>query len=87
MFTLIDLFDSRNKVVACAKHFVGDGGTDKGINEGYTIASMTWRRFTWHLIWTVFLREIAQLWHRTRAGMETKCTLLLRVCIFARFIT
>ena len=39
MFTLIDLFDSRNKVVACAKHFVGDGGTDKGINEGNTIAS------------------------------------------------
>ncbi|KAK6935755.1 hypothetical protein RJ641_032785 [Dillenia turbinata] len=29
----------RNKVVACAKHFVGDGGTDKGINEGNTIAS------------------------------------------------
>ncbi|CAE6075349.1 unnamed protein product [Arabidopsis arenosa] len=29
----------RNNVVACAKHFVGDGGTDKGINEGNTIAS------------------------------------------------
>ncbi|XP_052205914.1 uncharacterized protein LOC127810445 isoform X2 [Diospyros lotus] len=29
----------RNKVVACAKHFVGDGGTDKGINEGNTIAT------------------------------------------------
>ncbi|CAN6816064.1 unnamed protein product [Brassica oleracea] len=28
-----------NKVVACAKHFVGDGGTDKGVNEGNTIAS------------------------------------------------
>ncbi|KAH7838152.1 hypothetical protein Vadar_022634 [Vaccinium darrowii] len=27
----------RTKVVACAKHFVGDGGTDKGINEGNTI--------------------------------------------------
>lgn len=26
-------------MVACAKHFVGDGGTDKGINEGNTIAS------------------------------------------------
>ncbi|GFZ01631.1 glycosyl hydrolase family protein [Actinidia rufa] len=46
----------RNKVIARAKHFVGDGGTNKGINEGCTIASMTWRRFTWHLIWTVFLR-------------------------------
>ncbi|CAE6075347.1 unnamed protein product [Arabidopsis arenosa] len=29
----------RNNVVACVKHFVGDGGTDKGVNEGNTIAS------------------------------------------------
>ncbi|CAH8267726.1 unnamed protein product [Arabidopsis lyrata] len=29
----------RNNVVACAKHFVGDGGTDKGLSEGNTIAS------------------------------------------------
>ncbi|KAL1222049.1 Beta-D-xylosidase 4 [Cardamine amara subsp. amara] len=29
----------RNNVVACAKHFVGDGGTDKGVNEGNTIVS------------------------------------------------
>ncbi|CAH8382087.1 unnamed protein product [Eruca vesicaria subsp. sativa] len=29
----------RNNVVACAKHFVGDGGTDKGINEGNTTVS------------------------------------------------
>ncbi|KAK6927071.1 Glycoside hydrolase, family 3, N-terminal [Dillenia turbinata] len=29
----------RNNVVACAKHFVGDGGTDKGINEGNAIIS------------------------------------------------
>ncbi|XP_038893994.1 beta-glucosidase BoGH3B-like isoform X2 [Benincasa hispida] len=29
----------RNNVIACAKHFVGDGGTDKGLNEGNTIAS------------------------------------------------
>ncbi|CAI9106923.1 OLC1v1006171C1 [Oldenlandia corymbosa var. corymbosa] len=27
----------RNNVMASAKHFVGDGGTDKGINEGNTI--------------------------------------------------
>lgn len=26
----------RNKVIACAKHFVGDGGTENGINEGNT---------------------------------------------------
>uniref|UniRef100_A0A5B6YW04 Putative lysosomal beta glucosidase-like n=1 Tax=Davidia involucrata TaxID=16924 RepID=A0A5B6YW04_DAVIN len=29
----------RNNVIACAKHFVGDGGTDKGTNEGNTISS------------------------------------------------
>ena len=29
----------REKVLACAKHFVGDGGTDKAINEGNTICS------------------------------------------------
>jgi Glycosyl hydrolase family 3 N terminal domain len=27
----------RNNVVACAKHFVGDGGTQNGINENNTI--------------------------------------------------
>lgn len=26
-----------NKVAACAKHFVGDGGTTKGINENNTV--------------------------------------------------
>uniref|UniRef100_A0A1J3EUN3 Beta-glucosidase BoGH3B n=1 Tax=Noccaea caerulescens TaxID=107243 RepID=A0A1J3EUN3_NOCCA len=29
----------RQNVVACAKHFVGDGGTEKGNNEGDTVAS------------------------------------------------
>ncbi|KAM1753607.1 hypothetical protein ACFX12_006174 [Malus domestica] len=29
----------RNKTIACAKHFVGDGGTHKGLNEGNTISS------------------------------------------------
>ncbi|CAH9094208.1 unnamed protein product [Cuscuta europaea] len=31
--------DGRTKVVACAKHYVGDGGTDKGTNEGNTLTS------------------------------------------------
>jgi len=26
-------------VIACAKHFVGDGGTHRGLNEGNTICS------------------------------------------------
>jgi beta-glucosidase len=29
--------ECRNKVAACAKHFVGDGGTVNGINENNTI--------------------------------------------------
>ncbi|XP_058202606.1 uncharacterized protein LOC131317031 isoform X2 [Rhododendron vialii] len=29
----------RENIVACAKHFVGDGGTNKGTNEGNTVAS------------------------------------------------
>lgn len=29
----------KNKVAACAKHFVGDGGTTKGINENNTVIS------------------------------------------------
>ncbi|KAI9196188.1 hypothetical protein LWI28_021788 [Acer negundo] len=29
----------RNNVIACAKHFVGDGGTKRGLNEGNTILS------------------------------------------------
>ncbi|XLS64965.1 hypothetical protein HN51_024939 [Arachis hypogaea] len=29
----------RNNVIACAKHFVGDGGTEKGVNEGNTVLS------------------------------------------------
>ncbi|XP_034220297.1 lysosomal beta glucosidase-like [Prunus dulcis] len=30
----------KDKVVACAKHFVGDGGTIKGINENNTVIDM-----------------------------------------------
>ncbi|KAE8727696.1 Glycosyl hydrolase family protein isoform 4 [Hibiscus syriacus] len=29
----------RNNVISCAKHFVGDGGTEKGVNEGNTVSS------------------------------------------------
>lgn len=32
--------DGKNKVAACAKHFVGDGGTSKGINEDNTVVDM-----------------------------------------------
>lgn len=34
--TQFDMFN-RNNVAACAKHFVGDGGTHNGINENNTI--------------------------------------------------
>ncbi|OEL20216.1 Beta-glucosidase BoGH3B, partial [Dichanthelium oligosanthes] len=33
------LASARDNILACGKHFVGDGGTDKGINEGNTICS------------------------------------------------
>lgn len=31
---------NRDKVAGCAKHYVGDGGTYQGINEGNAIISM-----------------------------------------------
>ncbi|VAH36983.1 unnamed protein product [Triticum turgidum subsp. durum] len=34
------LHSVRENVLACAKHYVGDGGTHKGINEGNTICSL-----------------------------------------------
>lgn len=32
-------FPCSKKVIACAKHFVGDGGTTHGINENNTVIS------------------------------------------------
>lgn len=37
IFNNFILFLKRDKVAACAKHFVGDGGTVKGINENNTV--------------------------------------------------
>lgn len=39
IFPLVPKIDSRKNVLASAKHYVGDGGTEKGINEGNTIIS------------------------------------------------
>lgn len=39
MSTFLFMID-RDKVAACAKHFVGDGGTTKGINENDTVIDM-----------------------------------------------
>lgn len=39
MFAFVFPIDSRKNVLASAKHFVGDGGTENGINEGNTITS------------------------------------------------
>ncbi|GAA0184596.1 glucosidase [Lithospermum erythrorhizon] len=38
----------KDKVAACAKHFVGDGGTTKGINENNTIAD-------WHQLLSIHM--------------------------------
>ncbi|KAF8398040.1 hypothetical protein HHK36_016966 [Tetracentron sinense] len=35
----VPYLSGKDKVVACAKHYVGDGGTDKGINENNTIVN------------------------------------------------
>ncbi|KAK2397110.1 beta-glucosidase BoGH3B [Trifolium repens] len=35
----VPFFAGKNKVAACAKHFVGDGGTTKGINENNTVVT------------------------------------------------
>lgn len=34
-----DSLGSPNRILACAKHFIGDGGTSNGINQGNTIVS------------------------------------------------
>ncbi|KAG6386195.1 hypothetical protein SASPL_155086 [Salvia splendens] len=38
----------QDKVIACAKHYVGDGGTTTGINENNTIA-------TWHQVMSIHM--------------------------------
>ena len=34
---ILNLFCFRQKVAACAKHFLGDGGTTRGIDENNTV--------------------------------------------------
>lgn len=36
---VVAAFVYRKKVAACAKHYLGDGGTERGTNEGNTIIS------------------------------------------------
>ncbi|CAH9073361.1 unnamed protein product [Cuscuta epithymum] len=36
----VPFVDGKKKVAACAKHFVGDGGTTKGIDENNTVTDM-----------------------------------------------
>lgn len=38
----------RDKIAACAKHFVGDGGTTDGLNENNTVAS-------WHELFSIHM--------------------------------
>lgn len=48
MFHLPTYLCFRDKVIACAKHYVGDGGTTTGINENNTIA-------TWHQVMSIHM--------------------------------
>ncbi|XP_031401517.1 uncharacterized protein LOC116211329 isoform X1 [Punica granatum] len=36
----VPFVDGKDKVAACAKHYVGDGGTTRGINENNTVISL-----------------------------------------------
>ncbi|PHT34881.1 hypothetical protein CQW23_26681 [Capsicum baccatum] len=46
--TGIPYVGGKEKVAACAKHFVGDGGTTKGINENNTVAD-------WHTLLSIHM--------------------------------
>ena len=37
--TIFFIYKCRTNVIACAKHFVGDGGTELGLMEGNTVSS------------------------------------------------
>ena len=37
--TIFFIYKCRTNVIACAKHFVGDGGTELGLMEGDTVSS------------------------------------------------
>ncbi|KAK4358501.1 hypothetical protein RND71_020730 [Anisodus tanguticus] len=50
-----------NKVVACAKHFVEDGGTTKGINENNTVAD-------WHTLLSI---HMSGCYHSIIKGVST----------------
>ncbi|KAJ6853554.1 uncharacterized protein M6B38_249295 [Iris pallida] len=65
----------KDKVAACAKHFVGDGGTHGGINENNTIInSRGYSAFTCLLTITQSQRVSQLSWSLTRVGMGGKCT-------------
>ncbi|KAK4709436.1 hypothetical protein R3W88_030361 [Solanum pinnatisectum] len=51
----------KEKVVACAKHFVGDGGTIKGINENNTVAD-------WHTLLSI---HMPAYYHSIIKGVST----------------
>ncbi|KAG8387192.1 hypothetical protein BUALT_Bualt03G0227700 [Buddleja alternifolia] len=44
----VPFIGGKDKVVACAKHFVGDGGTTKGINENNTVLD-------WHQLLSIHM--------------------------------
>ncbi|KAI5669326.1 hypothetical protein M9H77_19179 [Catharanthus roseus] len=71
----VPYLDGNDKVLACAKHFVGDAGTTKGINENSTVAKL-------HELLSIqmpgYLSQSSNvfllLWFLTPAGMVLKCT-------------
>ncbi|KAK6140373.1 hypothetical protein DH2020_025884 [Rehmannia glutinosa] len=60
----------KNKVAACAKHFVGDGGTTKGVNENNTLTDMH-GLLSIHMpaYYDSIIKESPRSWFLTPAGM------------------
>ncbi|PIN20928.1 Glucan 1,3-beta-glucosidase [Handroanthus impetiginosus] len=57
----VPYISGRNKVVACAKHFVGDGGTKDGINENNTVVN-------WHELLSI---HMPAYYHSIIKGVST----------------
>lgn len=61
MYTWKMIIKWRDKVAACAKHFVGDGGTTKGINENNTVTD-------WHGLMSI---HMPAYYHAIIKGVST----------------
>ena len=66
----------RSNIVACDKHFVGDGGTTQGIDENNTVSNYK-QLVNIHIppILMPLPKESPPLWFLIPVGMDKRCTL------------